>query len=92
MGWNNLSIYKNNNLLNGITDNDQFYFVHSFFWYKKQEKYYLSYQVWNRYICIVHNDNILVLPHPEKVVLRLRILCNWLKLVNERFWIKTTKT
>ena len=31
MGWNNLNIYKYNKLLDDITDNDQFYFVHSFF-------------------------------------------------------------
>ena len=31
MGWNSLSICKNNNLFNEITANDQFYFVHSYF-------------------------------------------------------------
>ena len=30
MGWNSLSIYKNNDLFNDIP-NDQFYFVHSYF-------------------------------------------------------------
>ena len=31
MGWNNLSINTQNSLLNDIIDEDQFYFVHSFF-------------------------------------------------------------
>ena len=35
MGWNSLSIYKNNNLFHDITANDQFYFVHSYFFFNK---------------------------------------------------------
>ena len=31
MGWNNLSIYKNNSLFDNISVDDQFYFVHSYF-------------------------------------------------------------
>ena len=41
MGWNNLSFYKNNDLFDDINDEDQFYFVHSYFFDIKKRKYNL---------------------------------------------------
>ena len=83
MGWNNLSIYKNNKLLNGITDNDQFYFVHSYFFDIKQKKNIICHTNYGIDIpAIVYNDNIFGFQfHPEKSGSSgLKILCNWLKL------------
>ncbi len=83
MGWNNLSIYKNNKLLNGITDNDQFYFVHSYFFDIKHEKNIICHTKYGIDIpAIVYNDNIHGFQfHPEKSGSSgLKILSNWLKL------------
>ena len=38
MGWNNLSINKKIDILDDITDEDQFYFVHSYFFDIKHNK------------------------------------------------------
>ena len=72
MGWNNLYIHKNNNLFNDITANDQFYFVHSYFFDIKHKK---------NIIAIVNQDNIFGFQfHPEKSGKSgLKILYNWLK-------------
>ncbi len=71
MGWNKLNIYKNNNLFNDITDNDQFYFVHSYF-----------FDIGINIPAIVNQDNIFGFQfHPEKSGRSgLKILYNWLKL------------
>ena len=83
MGWNNLNFYKNNNLLDEITNDDQFYFVHSYFFDIKNK---------NNIICdtnyginipaIVNKDNIFGFQfHPEKSGSSgLKILNNWLKV------------
>ena len=83
MGWNNLSFYKSNNLLDEITNDDQFYFVHSYFFDIKNK---------NNIICdtnyginipaIVNKDNIFGFQfHPEKSGSSgLKILYNWLKV------------
>ena len=83
MGWNNLCFYKSNNLLDEITNDDQFYFVHSYFFDIKNK---------NNIICdtdyginipaIVNKDNIFGFQfHPEKSGSSgLKILYNWLKV------------
>ena len=83
MGWNNLCFYKSNNLLDEITNDDQFYFVHSYFFDIKNK---------NNIICdtdyginipaIVNKDNIFGFQfHPEKSGSSgLKILHNWLKV------------
>ena len=83
MGWNNLSFYKSNNLLDGITNDDQFYFVHSYFFDIKNK---------NNIICntnyginipaIVNKDNVFGFQfHPEKSGSSgLKILYTWLKV------------
>jgi glutamine amidotransferase len=83
MGWNSLSIYKNNNLLNDITANDQFYFVHSYFFDIKQKKNIICNTQYGINIpAIVNKDNIFGFQfHPEKSGSSgLKILYNWLKL------------
>ena len=83
MGWNSLSIYKNNNLFTGITAKDQFYFVHSYFFDIKHKKNIISNTQYGINIpAIVNHDNIFGFQfHPEKSGRSgLKILYNWLKL------------
>ena len=83
MGWNKLSICKNNNLFNDITTNDQFYFVHSYFFDIKQKKNITCNTQYGINIpAIVNQDNIYGFQfHPEKSGKSgLKILYNWLKL------------
>ncbi len=83
MGWNNLIIYKYNYLLDDITQNDQFYFVHSFFFDIKHNKNIICNTKHGINIpAIVNQDNIFGFQfHPEKSGRSgLKILYNWLKL------------
>ena len=83
MGWNNFSIYKKNNLFDNITDEDQFYFVHSYFFDIKQKKNIICITKYGIDIpAIVNKDNIFGFQfHPEKSGRSgLKILYNWLKL------------
>ena len=83
MGWNSLSICKNNNLFNDITENDQFYFVHSYFFDITHTKYIICNTKYGINIpTIVNKDNIFGFQfHPEKSgTSGLKILYNWLKL------------
>ena len=68
MGWNNLSIYKNSKLFDNITDNDQFYFVHSYFFDIKHKKNIICSTKYGIDIpTIVNQDNIFGFQfHPEK--------------------------
>ncbi len=83
MGWNNISIIKNNNLLHNISDNDQFYFVHSYFFDIKNKKNIICKTKYGIDIpSIINKDNIFGFQfHPEKSGRSgLKILYNWLKL------------
>ena len=84
MGWNNLSINsKTINLLHNITDEDQFYFVHSYFFDIKNKKNIISNTKYGIEIpAIINYDNIFGFQfHPEKSGSSgLKILYNWLKL------------
>ena len=83
MGWNSLSIYKNNDLFNDITTYDQFYFVHSYFFDIKHKKNIICNTQYGINIpAIVNQDNIFGFQfHPEKSGRSgLKILYNWLKL------------
>ena len=83
MGWNSLTIYKNNSLFNDITANDQFYFVHSYFFDIKHKKNIICNTQYGINIpAIVNQDNIFGFQfHPEKSGRSgLKILYNWLKL------------
>ena len=84
MGWNNLSINKKNNLLDNINDEDQFYFVHSYFFDIKHKKNIICNTKYGIDIpAIINKDNIFGFQfHPEKSGQSgLKILYNWLKLI-----------
>ena len=84
MGWNNLSINKKNNLFDNINDEDQFYFVHSYFFDIKQKKNIICNTKYGIDIpAIINKDNIFGFQfHPEKSGQSgLKILYNWLKLI-----------
>ena len=84
MGWNNLSVNsKTINLLHDITDEDQFYFVHSYFFDIKNKKNIICNTKYGIAIpAIINVDNIFGFQfHPEKSGSSgLKILYNWLKL------------
>ena len=83
MGWNNLSVNNKNNLLDNITDEDQFYFVHSYFFDIKNKNNIICNTKYGINIpAIVKEDNIFGFQfHPEKSgIAGLKILYNWLKL------------
>ena len=83
MGWNNLCFYKKNKLFHNITDNDQFYFVHSYFFDIKHNENTISNTKYGIDIpAIINRDNIFGFQfHPEKSGKSgLKILYNWLKL------------
>ena len=83
MGWNNISINKNDDLFDDLTDKDQFYFVHSYFFDIKKKKNIISKTKYGIEIpVIVNEDNIFGFQfHPEKSGKSgLKILYNWLKL------------
>ena len=82
MGWNNLSINKESHLFDKITNEDQFYFVHSFFFDIKHRKNIICNTKYGIDIpAIVNRDNIFGFQfHPEKSGRSgLKILYNWLK-------------
>lgn len=82
MGWNNLNINKKNTLFDNITEEDQFYFVHSYFFDIKQKKNIISNTKYGINIpAIINRDNIFGFQfHPEKSGRSgLKILYNWLK-------------
>ena len=84
MGWNNLSINKKNNLFDDITDEDQFYFVHSYFFDIKNKKNIMCSTNYGIDIpAVVNKGNIFGFQfHPEKSGQSgLKILYNWLKLI-----------
>ena len=83
MGWNNLNINKKIELLSNITEEDQFYFVHSFFFDIKHKKNIVCNTNYGIDIpAIINRDNIFGFQfHPEKSGKSgLKILYNWLKL------------
>ena len=83
MGWNNLIINKKIDILDDITDEDQFYFVHSYFFDIKHNKNIICNTKYGINIpAIINEQNIFGFQfHPEKSgISGLKILNNWLKL------------
>ena len=83
MGWNNIRTNKSNKLFDDLTDQDQFYFVHSYFFDIKNKKNIISDTKYGIDIpVIVNKDNIFGFQfHPEKSGKSgLKILYNWLRL------------
>ena len=69
MGWNNLSVNsKTSNLLHNVTEEDQFYFVHSYFFDIKNKKNIICNTKYGIAIpAIINDDNIFGFQfHPEK--------------------------
>ena len=85
MGWNNIEINNNNSrILNGIKDNDYFYFVHS---YKCIPTNYSEMTAFTKYgqdICaVIEKNNIFATQfHPEKSgKIGLKIYQNFLSFI-----------
>ncbi len=69
MGWNNLSKFKTNApILHGITRNDYFYFLHSYYAKLHSNKHIIAESFYGNNFCSIFNkDNIFgVQFHPEK--------------------------
>ncbi len=81
MGWNNLINKNDNKLFKNIDENDQFYFVHSYFFKTNSNKDVLSYTHYGKiFPSIISKDNIFGFQfHPEKSSYAgQKILLNWL--------------
>ena len=83
MGWNNLKIEnKNHPILENITEDEQFYFVHSYALNSKQKNEIIAYTTYNQEIpAIIGKDNYVgVQFHPEKSGNSgQKFIYNWLK-------------
>jgi glutamine amidotransferase len=87
MGWNNLDIRMDNKILNDITANDFFYFVHSYFVTEIEEKYVLSVTNYGQeFISAFAKDNIFGCQfHPEKSHdVGLKLLQNFCSLATNK--------
>ena len=83
MGWNNLQFeYNNHPILKNITENEQFYFVHSFALESKKNNQIIANTNYNQKIpAIIGRDNYIgVQFHPEKSGNSgQKFIYNWLK-------------
>jgi glutamine amidotransferase len=87
MGWNNLYIQKQSKLLDGITEDNYFYFVHSYYCIPHDEEHIVaSVEYGSCLAAIVQKDNIYgVQLHPEKSSKRgLNILENFAQICGGR--------
>ncbi|MDD3685581.1 MAG: imidazole glycerol phosphate synthase subunit HisH [Bacteroidales bacterium] len=68
MGWNNVQVMKDSPLMRGITENDEFYFVHSYHYTANNTNDVLTETEYDYKFCsAVQKDNIFgVQYHPEK--------------------------
>jgi glutamine amidotransferase len=83
MGWNNLYFQRQSELLDGITENDYFYFVHSYYCVPQDaERIVASVEYGGRLAAVVQSDNLYgVQFHPEKSSKRgLHILRNFAEI------------
>lgn len=85
IGWKKLLIPQNNNLTNGLVDEDLFYFVHSFYCTPQNKEHTIASAKFGNmdYCAMVQNKNIFGCQfHPEKSrESGLNILNNFLKIV-----------
>ena len=82
MGWNNLEIIKNTPILKNITENEQFYFVHSYYLNTLEKNQVIADTFHSQKIpAIVGKDNFIGMQfHPEKSSKSgQKIITNWLK-------------
>ena len=83
MGWNNLHLQRYSELLDGITDADFFYFVHSYYCIPRNEEHIVASVDYGEQLAAVVNRNNLygVQFHPEKSSkVGLHILCNFAQM------------
>jgi len=83
MGWNSISITRNNALFNEVDENFKFYFAHSYHILCNDEKYILAKTCYGyEFVSVFNSDNIFgVQFHPEKSHrFGKKILENFLKL------------
>ena len=87
MGWNNLQIKeKNHPVLENISENEQFYFVHSYALFTREINEIMAYTTYNQKIpSIIGKNNFLgVQFHPEKSGNSgQKFIYNWLSWVPE---------
>jgi len=84
MGWNNLHLHRHSELLEGITETDYFYFVHSYYCVPEDEANIVaSVEYGLQLTAVVNNGNIYgVQFHPEKSSRKgLLILDNFVHLI-----------
>ncbi|MDP3296894.1 MAG: imidazole glycerol phosphate synthase subunit HisH [Thermodesulfovibrionia bacterium] len=87
MGWNELTIQKQNPLLNGIKDKTYFYFVHSFYVAPEDSSIIAATTDYGlNFTSMVWEDNIFAVQfHPEKSqAAGLRLLENFGRIVKSR--------
>jgi glutamine amidotransferase len=83
MGWNNLHLHRHSELLEGITEADYFYFVHSYYCMPRDEgSIVASVEYGAQLAAVVNKNNIYgVQFHPEKSSKKgLQILSNFVRM------------
>ncbi|MBN1761672.1 MAG: imidazole glycerol phosphate synthase subunit HisH [Methanomicrobia archaeon] len=83
MGWNNLQLKRHSELLAGITGDDYFYFVHSYYCVPQDaERIVASVEYGGQLAAVVQRENLYgVQFHPEKSSKRgLHILSNFVRI------------
>tara|TARA_B100000579_G_C22801674_1_gene840264 strand:+ start:359 stop:1009 length:651 start_codon:yes stop_codon:yes gene_type:complete len=81
MGWNQIKLRWNDELFKNIDTNEQFYFVHSYYFDVKNQENLLAYTSYGIEIpAVIKKNNIYGLQfHPEKSgIVGQKILFNWL--------------
>tara|TARA_B100000029_G_C17153054_1_gene806759 strand:+ start:67 stop:699 length:633 start_codon:yes stop_codon:yes gene_type:complete len=84
MGWNNIEINNNSRILNGIKDNDYFYFVHSYKCIPTNYSEMTAFTKYGQEICaVIEKNNIFATQfHPEKSgKIGLKIYQNFLSFI-----------
>jgi glutamine amidotransferase len=80
MGWNVLNIKRDNSLMEGLKENDRFYFVHSFYCAPSDPSWVIGTTDYGlEFACAIGKENVWGLQfHPEKSSLRgLEMLANF---------------
>jgi len=80
VGWNNINIKKPNDLFGGIKNSAEFYFVHSYYMFCKEEIITADCDYGIRFAAAIRQDNIFATQfHPEKSqTTGLKLLNNFL--------------
>lgn len=84
IGWNNVEIDKQTDILKNITNKDDFYFIHSYCVKECEDKSVVAYTEYgDRFISVVQKDNIIGTQfHPEKSgEIGMKMIDNFCKMV-----------